>query len=789
VEYKFNFTFDKYRYGNKQICYIVRCIDNKNDAGNEDEESEVDPNPRMAKYNKEKNEYIKPLFELLEEERKEILELPSEFLKLSLENKHFQKLLEKCKNDINAMSKAYGHKKDQILEDENSSQSSQAGYDSGLLKKNRIEEIRSNLLKNISNFYTLKYIKIVILLIAILSLFFSILYIYLFSTLNNHLKDSFTINLTLYESTLITCEIINIFISFRILYHKYIINDYEDFKFYDFNAVNISELNESNYLYYHQHVEYALNLYNIEYSASGNLEMDIPSYLTEEQLRNLYWDRVNISYMNECFYDYIDKPLKDLFPLSLAQFLSNVNSFLEDETFNSISEIALQRYNENINRNNLYFNYICHNIIENGYDNIVPNLLHKISKIPSILSESNSNSKIGFIILLCSYSFLTLILYIVYFFLFLITSKSMTKGMEKITKIRIEKIDEIIKKIKLFGINLKRYREKDFKNYKEFKNLSEISENQNYHEESKLEDKNNKNKKSIVQDSINNSGFNIDYKKFIPLTILNRLIYPPIFILIIIVSCLLPIYKMTVEMINNINLLLLVQKYFFGKLITTISLIIEVKCFMSGCNNTKILDYSNLVDMSTIQEVIKGMNILPKISDYYNEKYLLHACDAAINNKTDPISYYNCLIDPIVMSGNNTDNLIQIIENYVFFVEKEYEINNKTDPNYTQIQLFSSENFKNIEHIFCNYIYPVGDIFKELLLNEVNNYLKSISFFVKFLVVMGGLLSVLYCLIFGIIIIKKLVNYLTISGCIMKVIPISVILTTQELEAWIENKY
>jgi hypothetical protein len=246
----------------------------------------------------------------------------------------------------------------------------------------------------------------------------------------------------------------------------------------------------------------------------------------------------------------------------------------------------------------------------------------------------------------------------------------MKKGMEKITKIRIEKIDEIIKKIKLFGINLKRYREKDFKNYKEFKNLSEISENQNYHEESKLEDKNNKNKKSIVQDSINNSGFNIDYKKFIPLTILNRLIYPPIFILIIIVACLLPIYKMTVEMINNINLLLLVQKYFFGKLITTISLIIEVKCFMSSCNNTKTLDYSNLVDMSTIQEVIKGMNILPKISDYYNEKYLLHACDAAINNKTDPISYYNCLIDPIVMSGNNTDNLFKYLK-IMFFLSKK----------------------------------------------------------------------------------------------------------------------
>ena len=45
-----------------------------------------------------------------------------------------------------------------VLEDENSSQTSQTGFDNGLVKKNKIEEIRNNLMMNISNFYTLKYI-------------------------------------------------------------------------------------------------------------------------------------------------------------------------------------------------------------------------------------------------------------------------------------------------------------------------------------------------------------------------------------------------------------------------------------------------------------------------------------------------------------------------------------------------------------------------------------------------------------------------------------------------------
>ena len=58
------------------------------------------------------------------------------------------------------MSIVHGQKKDEIMDDENSSQTSQSGYNSDLVKKNRIEEIRANILNNISNFYTLKYIKI-----------------------------------------------------------------------------------------------------------------------------------------------------------------------------------------------------------------------------------------------------------------------------------------------------------------------------------------------------------------------------------------------------------------------------------------------------------------------------------------------------------------------------------------------------------------------------------------------------------------------------------------------------
>ena len=795
IEYKFNFTFDRYKFGKNQIAYIVRCVDTKNDIGNSDEESEIDPNPKMAKYKKEKTESIKPLFELLEDERKDILKLPEEFLKLSLENKKFQKLLQICKNDITSMSKAYGQKKDQVLEDENSSQSSQAGYDSGLLKKNRIEEIRSNLMKNISGFYTLKYIKSIFLLISIISFIFAFLYIYSFTHLNNHLKNSFIINITLYETVYWTSGIINLFISLRILYQKYIIDKSDDFKFFDFlidTTENKNELKKSNMLYYNELISYTKGLYKNAYDSIGKLEMDIPIYLNENQLKTIFWDSIEVTFMNESYKKYTKNRLKEYFPMSYAQFLTNALNFIEDNTFNSINDTARENFNKNPVKNKLYFDYITVLIIENGYDNILPNLINKLSIIPNIISKYNSSNKSSIILFIFLFIFLMIILNIGFFFFFISTNKSMTDGLKKMTKIRLEKIEEIIKRIKIFSINLKKYREKELKISDENKNNSDLSDNDNYHNYDRNGIRQNeKENKKLEQEAslVNNSGFNTDFKKYTPLTILNNLILPPIIFYIIIFLTLFPIYYLTLEMIGNTNLLLLVQNYIYGKLISTNSRIIDIKCYMSECNNNETaLNYSGLVDMSLIQQVVKGINILPAIGEYYSEKFLLNACAAALNQEKDPVSYNKCLSDPYIITANNTDNLIKLIENYVDYIKKEFEIKNSTG-NYNRKQLFNSRHFRNIEYIFCNYIFNIEEIFSDLINEELLKYLDKTKFFISFIVIYIGLTNIIYCLIFGIYVIKKLVYYLTISRCIMKIIPISVILNTQELETWIENKY
>ena len=252
----------------------------------------------------------------------------------------------------------------------------------------------------------------------------------------------------------------------------------------------------------------------------------------------------------------------------------------------------------------------------------------------------------------------------------------------------------------------------------------------------------------------------------------------------IIIASLIPIFILTKNMVNNTNQLIIVQNYIYGKLITTSTSTIEIKCFMSNCDNKTTVNYTDLVNMDLIQEVIKGVNIFPEISIFYNEKFLLDACAASIANESDSDSYTECMNDNLIISANNTDNLLKLIDDLVDSIKKEYEMNQDDKKN-----LFNTSYFKQIEYMFYNYVFNVGDIFADVVTKDLNSYLSERQLIVIFIAVIIGIAIIIYCLAFGIILIRRLVHHLSVSRCIMKIIPTSVIISTQELETWIENKY
>ena len=242
-------------------------------------------------------------------------------------------------------------------------------------------------------------------------------------------------------------------------------------------------------------------------------------------------------------------------------------------------------------------------------------------------------------------------------------------------------------------------------------------------------------------------------------------------------------------MVRDTNQLLLVQKYIFGKLVHSSISTIEIKCFMSYCLNETTLKFNLLEDPNLISEVIKGADKFPKINEYYNNKFLLNACGATFENEEDE-RYIQCMNDTLIMSANNTDNLLKLVDDWVDNIHKEDDMNiDSYGENYNRRTLFNTSYFKNIEHMFYKYIFNVSDRFQSVVKKDLEDYLKKKTVELYIVGILMGVLTSLFCLFLGIIFIKKLIHHLSVSRIILKIIPTSVIINTQELETWIENKY
>ena len=802
LEYKFNFTFDRYNYGNNQVAYIVRCIDNKNDGGKSEEETINEIEQKGVRYKKEKIEHIKPLYELYPSEKSELKEQTDNFLKLSLENHRLQKALEACKKDIKEMSIAYGQKEDIIVKDENSSQISQSGFDSGLVKKNRIEEIKSNLLVNISNFYSLKYIKIIIILVGIFTFAFGFIYIYVFIELHKVLNNVSLINIQLFQNCLWTTEIVSIFISLKTLNINYKIHN-QKFKFNNYKEKET----DTNLEYYNRMKEFATTLYFNILSSNKALEMDISKYLNTSILMDLYWEKIHISYVKVNYSAYFNLNDTESFPMAMAQLLSNCISYLKNDIFN-ITEEALQNYNNLTEKDKeeieIYSEHILFIIIENSYDNILPNHFKKVTNIPEILMKYNETKKSTAIIIIIIYGCAMIILCLFYSFLLYITNKSLTGGLEKVTKIRLEQVEETIKIIETFNSNLKKIRDKETKDEDEKEN-NVVKDNQNNQNNLTKNSTNNeivndnsndkrKNNSPETSSIVGSNGFNTDIKKYIPLKVLDYSFFYIIYIFCVLCAFLIPIYIYTNQMVNNTNHLLVAENYIFGLLIQSSAETVDIKCFMSNCQNETYLNYSHIANTELMLSVIEGMNAFEKISEFYNLNFLSNACGSVISNETSPAKYDECMNDTLIISANSTDSIIRLITDIVENIKTEYDIREeKKAKNQTKkevkLSLFETDYFQLMEKAFYKYILPVGNNFAEIVTIDLNNYLNRNRTLIILLILLLFILMIIYCLFLGITLIKQLIHYLSVSRCIMKIIPTSVIINTQELENWIENKY
>ena len=783
-EYKFNFAFDKNYFGNNQILFIVRCIDNQMEEGQISDKSFGDINPSSVKYKKEKVEAIRPLFELVKQEQEDIVKLYDSFLKLSMENLNFKEMLESAKKDIDELSKIHGDKKEEIFEDENASQTSQAGFDNRLVKKNKIEEVKAKLFNTSNNFTAIKYIRLFMVLIALFALVFSIVYILEISIIDDSLENITIINLYLLQTSFWTTEMVSSFISLKFLL---------DIKMGHIN-INLSDINYEPLIEWNQYnaglKENILYLYDNLILYIREIEMKIPNFLSNEELRDLYWDNINVSYVDESFRRE-NRINNESYPSAMDQFLCNCKRFLK---INNSEDYLIDKGNNDYFES--FYNYTTYLIIENGYNSIIPEQLKKLKIMTNIFSDYNNYKKAILISVIGTFAGCTAIAMVFFILMIRVTNKAMTKLFKKVSKIKYDKIEERIKKLELFNANLNLFREKDLNNVTDDSKIK--SDNNGNKDPSKilLYNKTFKTDSSFselspkknLDSNLFSSGYNLEEKKYIPLTVLNEYFIHTFILIVFFCTFLILIFIYSNIMINDINTLLLIQRFFYGQLINTNTKMIEMKCYISNCDNKTTIDIGGIDSYSNIDEIVIGLRNFKAINYYYNNKILLNACEAARNDYSGQKTIEECVNDTFIKKGNNTDNLIQIIEDKINSIYLLDEMNNN-NTDFKRSDLFISESYQIVEYIYYNYIYGVdkvlGDVIKSNLLNYLNDKKRIIITLILCLIIS----LIVYSFVFMLIYVPRLIHFIDVTRSVIKIIPTSIIMITQDLEKWIESKY
>lgn len=397
----------------KQYAYIVRCIDNKNDHGRLEEETlGEEGDPKLLKYKRDKNISLQHQYELLEDE-------------------------------IIHFSMIHGCKKENI--DENSSQSSQTGYNADLCRKNHIEEVRANIMKNVTNFYTLKYIKLIGVMLLICSCIFITVFIWYLHVTYHDLLIVSQLNINLYHTSLWTANLLSTVISLS-TFIKMECDATSSTVVDDVYATYIANTTE----YFNTLRHYCETWYTQIVTHFGLLEYNIGSYVNNPQL---FWSLQTVTY------NFPELTDKESYPLGLSQILTDMNSLLHSELFTlecsafqnaSEQEIAYMKYSEFLS-------------IANCYNNLLPSQFLKLINIPTKLQEYNSHRVNYFLYAIIIYFILVFIINFAYGVLLFITNKNMGEGLEKVTKIRIDKVEDTIKRIEGFYDILKKHRDKESK--------------------------------------------------------------------------------------------------------------------------------------------------------------------------------------------------------------------------------------------------------------------------------------------------------------------------------------
>jgi hypothetical protein len=355
----------------------------------------------------------------------------------------------------------------------------------------------------------------------------------------------------------------------------------------------------------------------------------------------------------------------------------------------------------------------------------------------------------------------------------------MGEGIEKLLKISQDKISELLENIREFKIYSKSFIKSNNKSSNKIpiNNLKATAIENKKTFETKINQKNYNPKPDVIE-------FSLDEKDIIKLNLQYSCYIYVSCMFVYDISICLGLYLITKYLLNTNLQILEIQTLFLGHYLMISSGIVYIKCLIYSCETETILDYSSFYDPSYIEIFYKNLPKFSILDKYYSNCYLLDAC-LALNYEKGSELYNNCYENEIVKSLNNTNSFNEFVVKEIY--NMNYELEQNKDDYFFAFNMFVSPSFKNLENAYYNFVSPTVSIFNEKILessekiiNDVNKYI-FIIFFV-YLVVL-----VLFIVNIKLKILPLFEYLLSVSKCIIKIIPTSIISSNQVLENWLDK--
>ena len=846
--YKFIVSFNQLNYGDKKVAYIIRCIDNKEGADSKSSSHQnqennknmgatttlITLNEQRRKYF-DKSNYLKDMNEILKKSEIQIVKIKTNIEQLDIlanNNDTIRNLIDNFHKEILKFSRVLGINNINVFDENGSQASSQSDYTNSITKKTRIQEIKSHIMNNVNNFYTLILIKFLFIVFMLGTIVIGVVSIIKFEALLSSIEE-----LDIMHSNTLK-------LGFNFIYFLARIN----------SLVALSkirnDLNDS--------IVYNIYINNREKNTSFNNIDEAYDYFIKKEKENmdlLVEDLEDLSYkvmfyfsdsisdfrQREYYFQFIpyykgedaESGGEISFPLSIELYSSILFRLGKTQKLYFPYKFPINDTDNGVKNVTEYLSFIA---LDNPYLTVIPYLLDLLNNNTRVCSDENNKDGFGIYLIIIIYSIITIVFAGFYSFFLFLTNRNMEEGMLKLTKIDPKLIGETIKTIEYFNRNaLNNYieftdKENNNKNSKEknIKNKNDENNNKDANEKDKNKKKTlkkikakgkeeDKEKNNNIKTSINKNNNNSNDKeknkennpkkkknkneveealgyydsnvhkklKILTLSYFQSLILILIFTIFVII-----LVVRLKNFLSNIKDLFITKDYLSYDHVKEILDLLNMKIKMSQ-RNINMEDFSNLTNYVKNSEnsVISVYNQISKhkiLNEFYEKKYISSICLVLYKESSD--EYIKCKNDNIIGSNSNVEEVKYIFEQKLENIWREFNLKQQ-NLNYTSFYEFSTDDYGELEYISIEYFHKIIDKYCEVIEQSREEYGTQEEGNIKIVIIIMIIFLWMFCLYVIFIYVNNLVHLLLISRCIFKIIPTRVINQTKDLEDWIDDKY